>query len=66
VYIVYISGPVEKVVILDEDERERITFVGPYLEHQPLQLLCRATGGIICHEESRRVGEQMETSSLNI
>jgi hypothetical protein len=47
---VYISGPVEKVVILDEDERERITFVGPYLEHQPLQLLCRATGGITGHE----------------
>jgi hypothetical protein len=61
VYIVYISGPVEKVVILDEDERERITFVGPYLEHQPLQLLCRATGGIISRE-----GEQIETSSLNI
>jgi hypothetical protein len=58
---VYISGPVEKVVILDEDERERITFVGPYLEHQPLQLLCRATGGI-----KSREGEQMETSSLNI
>jgi len=36
---------VEKVVIVDEDERERITFVGPYLEHQPLQLICRATGG---------------------
>ena len=32
-------------MILDEDQRERITFVGPYLEQQPLQLLCRATGG---------------------
>ena len=32
-------------MVYDEEGKQRLTFVGPYLENQTLKLTCSATGG---------------------
>ncbi len=43
--MMYISVPADPILIYDEEGRERITFVGPYTEHQDTKITCKAYGG---------------------
>ena len=40
-----VSVPADPILIYDEEGRERLTFVGPYEEHQDTKITCKAYGG---------------------
>jgi hypothetical protein len=45
IFATFFAVPADPILIYDDEGRERLTFVGPYTEHQDIKVTCKAYGG---------------------